>query len=156
MSVELCLEINGEQLRRSVPPNQTLADFLREDLGLTGTKIACGTGDCGACTVILDGSTVTSCLVLALEVAGGRVTTVEGLTPDGAPSVIQEELVASGGVQCGFCTPGFVVAAHALLAENPHPTEQEIRAGLAGNICRCTGYMKILEAVKNASLKMAS
>lgn len=156
MTADLCLEVNGEQVGRSVDSTRTLADFLREDLFLTGTKIACGTGDCGACTVLLDGITVTSCLVLALEASGGRVTTIEGLTPDGVPSVIQEELVASGGVQCGFCTPGFVVAAHALLTENPHPTEQEIRAGLAGNMCRCTGYMKILEAVKNASLKMAS
>ncbi len=156
MNCELQLEVNGEPLRRLVPANRTLADFLREDLDLTGTKIACGTGDCGACTVILDGATVTSCLILALEAAGGRVTTIEGLTPDGVPSVIQEELVASGGVQCGFCTPGFVVAAHALLNENARPDEQEIRAGLAGNICRCTGYMKILEAVKNASLRLAS
>ena len=156
MNCELQLEVNGKPLRRIRTANRTLADFLREDLDLTGTKIACGTGDCGACTVILDGATVTSCLILALEAAGGRVTTIEGLTPDGVPSVIQEELVASGGVQCGFCTPGFVVAAHALLNENARPDEQEIRAGLAGNICRCTGYMKILEAVKNASLRLAS
>jgi carbon-monoxide dehydrogenase small subunit len=156
MTTELCLDVNGEELRRFVPSHRTLADFLREDLGLTGTKIACGTGDCGACTVLLDGSTVTSCLILAVEAAASRVTTIEGLSRDGAPSVIQEELVASGGVQCGFCTPGFVVAAHALLAENPQPDEQEIRAGLAGNICRCTGYMKIVEAVRNASVRMAS
>jgi carbon-monoxide dehydrogenase small subunit len=143
--------VNGEPYERLAAPNQSLADFLRDDLRLTGTKVACGTGDCGACSVLLDGKLVTSCLVLALEANDTHVITVEGLMNDGHPSSIQEEFVAAGAVQCGFCTPGFVVATHALLRERPHPTEVEIRAGLAGNICRCTGYVKIIQAVKAAA-----
>src|SRR5579884_130027 len=143
--------INDEVVERSVPASELLADFLRNDLLLTGTKVACGTGDCGACTVLLDGKIIPSCLVLAVEVDGHCLQTVEGFVKDGRPSPVQEALACVGGVQCGFCTPGIVVAAHALLREHPRPTEAQIRAGLAGNLCRCTGYVKIIQAIQVAA-----
>lgn len=144
----LTLTVNGEQQEVLVQPYQTLLEVLRDEIGLTGAKEGCSTGDCGCCTVILDGKPVTSCLVLALQAEGRSVRTVEGLGTDGALDPIQEAFVRHGALQCGFCIPGAVMMARALLDENPHPTEEEIRWGLAGNLCRCTGYTKWIEAVQ--------
>lgn len=130
-----------------VPPGRRLVDLLREDLGLTGTKEGCGEGECGACTVIVDGKPRLSCLTAAIQVDGKEVLTVEGLAKDGKLHPIQEALVETAGVQCGFCTPGFVMAAYALLLEKPHPSREEVRTWLSGNLCRCTGYEKIVDAV---------
>jgi carbon-monoxide dehydrogenase small subunit len=151
--IVVTLTVNEEQRQALVAPNQTLTHMLRDDLGLTGTKHGCGVGDCGCCTVLLDGQPVNSCLVLAVAVQGRRVTTIEGLTPLGGLSPLQEAFVAKGAVQCGFCSPGMILSASALLAENPAPNEQEIRQGLSGNLCRCTGYQKIVEAVSQAAAK---
>ena len=144
--------VNGESHERAVPAHRTLADFLRRDLGLTGTKIGCDTGDCGACSVLLDGALVASCLVLAVEADGRQVQTVEGLAGGGKLDPIQEAFVEEGAIQCGFCTPGMLMAAKALLAENPEPTAGEVREGLGGNLCRCTGYVRIVDAVMRASM----
>jgi carbon-monoxide dehydrogenase small subunit len=141
--------INGEARELAVEPYRSLLDVLRSEAGLTGTKKGCDVGDCGACTVILDGKPVNSCLVLGVEVEGSRVETIEGLQP--APDLLhplQENFIRYGGAQCGFCTPGVLMMAKALLDENPGPSEAEIRFGLAGNICRCTGYTKIVEAIQ--------
>ena len=141
--------INGEARELAVEPYRSLLDVLRNEAGLTGTKKGCDVGDCGACTVILDGQPVNSCLVLGVEVTGCRIQTIEGLQP--APDrlhPLQENFIKYGGAQCGFCTPGVLMMAKALLDENPDPTEGEIRFGLAGNICRCTGYTKIVEAIQ--------
>lgn len=141
--------INGEARELAVEPYRSLLDVLRSEAGLTGTKKGCDVGDCGACTVILDGKPVNSCLVLGVEVEGSRVETIEGLQP--APDLLhplQENFIRYGGAQCGFCTPGVLMMAKALLDENPDPSEAEIRFGLAGNICRCTGYTKIVEAIQ--------
>ena len=145
------LTVNGEARRAAVEPRKTLADFLREDLQLTGTHLGCEHGVCGACTVILDGRAVRSCLVFAVQTRGAEITTVEGLAPDGELSPVQAAFQAEHGLQCGFCTPGFVVSATALLERNPDPSDQEIREGLAGNLCRCTGYQGILRAVRAAA-----
>ena len=140
--------LNGEEREFAVPPWRTLLDALRHELGLTGTKKGCDVGDCGACTVLVDGQPLNSCLMLAVEAEGRRITTVEGLPPaPGRLHPLQENVIRCGASQCGFCTPGILMMAHALLAENPQPTEAEIRFALAGNICRCTGYTKIIEAV---------
>jgi carbon-monoxide dehydrogenase small subunit len=141
--------INGEARELAVEPYRSLLDVLRNEAGLTGTKKGCDVGDCGACTVILDGEPVNSCLVLGVEVKGRRIETIEGLQP-GPDRLhpLQENFVKYGGAQCGFCTPGVIMMAKALLDENPDPTEAEIRFGLAGNICRCTGYTKIVEAIQ--------
>jgi len=144
----LTITVNGELTEALVQPYQTLLEALREDIGLTGVKEGCSTGDCGCCTVILDGKPVTSCLVLALQAEGKNVRTVEGLDHDGALDPIQQAFVRHGALQCGFCIPGAVVMARALLDENPSPTEEEIRWGLAGNLCRCTGYTKWVEAIQ--------
>lgn len=141
--------VNGMPVDAAVEPAQTLLDFLREGLGLTGTKEGCGTGDCGACTIILNGRPVNSCLTLAAEADGAEVQTIEGLSQDGGIDPIQKALVEYGGTQCGFCTPGFVMMAKAFLATNPHPTEDELRMGIAGNLCRCTGYDKIVKAIQS-------
>jgi len=152
----IVLTVNGEEYRLAIDPYRTLAEVLREDLRLTGTKIGCGTGDCGACTVLLDGHSVSSCLTLAVEADGREVMTVEGLAPSGERlHPIQQAYVDKGAIQCGFCTPGMEISTLALLLQNPHPTEAEIRAGLAGNLCRCTGYNKIVEAVGAAAEAMA-
>jgi carbon-monoxide dehydrogenase small subunit len=148
------LRLNGRKLEASAPPNQTLLEFLRSAIGLTGTKEGCSTGDCGACTVILDGKAVNACLVLAVESDGGEVTTIEGLSTDGELHPLQHSFVDSGAVQCGFCTPGMIMSAKALIDENPSPTEEEIRFGLAGNLCRCTGYGNIIKAVGAAAKTM--
>ena len=139
--------INGEPVEVLVQPYETLLDALREELNLTGPKEGCGTGDCGACTVHLDGAPVASCLMLALQARGRSVQTIEGLATAGVLSPLQDAFVRLGVPQCGFCIPGVLMAATALLAENPHPTEEQIRYGIAGNLCRCTGYTKMLAAI---------
>jgi carbon-monoxide dehydrogenase small subunit len=141
------LTVNGRRRALTVAANHTLLDVLRDDLELTGTKECCLVGECGACTVSLDGRIVDSCLVLAVEADRAQVTTVEGLAVDGHVSPLQQAFLDKGAVQCGFCIPGQLVAAHALLAENPHPTVPEIQEGLAGNLCRCGCYQQITEAV---------
>lgn len=146
----ISLTVNDDNRELDVEARQTLAGALRDQLELRGTHIGCGTGDCGACTVLLDDEPVTSCLVLAVDADGSRVTTVEGLVLEGEPHAVQKALVAHGGIQCGYCTPGIVISAYALLRENPHPNEREIRLAIAGNLCRCTGYQKIVQAVMEA------
>ena len=131
----------------AVEPNRTLADVLRGQLGLTGTKVGCGDGDCGSCTVIMDGKAVNSCLVLAVEAEGSEILTIEGLAQDGRPHVLQRSFVEHGAIQCGFCTPGMIMTAKALLDSTPRPTEGEVRRAIAGNFCRCTGYDKIVESI---------
>jgi aerobic carbon-monoxide dehydrogenase small subunit len=148
--------INGEARHLDVEPYRSLLDVLRGEAGLTGTKKGCDVGDCGACTVLVDGKPVNSCLMLGVEADGAKVTTIEGLQP--APDrlhPLQEAFIRFGGAQCGFCTPGMIMMAAALLAENPRPSEDEIRFGIAGNICRCTGYTKIVEAIQVAAKEMA-
>lgn len=146
-TVPIELTVNGRRRALTVAVNHTLLDILRDDLELTGTKECCLVGECGACTVSLDGRIVDSCLVLAVEADRAQVTTVEGLAVDGHVSPLQQAFLDKGAVQCGFCIPGQLVAAHALLAENPHPTVPEIQEGLAGNLCRCACYRQITEAV---------
>ena len=141
------LKVNGELYEVAVHPHRTLAEVLREELDLIGTKEACNAGDCGSCTVIMDGKSVGSCLTLAVEAEGKDIQTIEGLAQDGQLSPLQQSFVDHGAIQCGFCTPGMIMSAKALLDENPKPTEQEVRMGIAGNICRCTGYTKIVEAI---------
>jgi len=142
------LSVNGTPVEVDVPGMRRLLDVLREDLALTGTKEGCGEGECGSCTVLLDGKPVCSCLVLAAEVGGAEIVTIEGVQPSpDRLDPLQENFMKCGAAQCGFCTPGIIVAAKALLAENPRPTTDEIRFALAGNICRCTGYTKIIEAI---------
>ena len=146
------ITVNEEEHDLLVNPNITLLDFLRYNLGLTGTKEGCDEGDCGACTVIMDGNVVASCLVLAVEADGSRITTIEGVQTGEELHPIQQAFVDSGAVQCGFCTPGMVLTAKALLDENPDPSEADIKHYLEGNLCRCTGYTKIIEAVHRAAL----
>jgi carbon-monoxide dehydrogenase small subunit len=150
--VDITLTVNGKTRQLRVQPRKTLADALREDLRLTGTHLGCEHGVCGACTVLLDGAAVRSCLIFAVQAVGAEVTTVEGLTPaEGALSPVQQAFKDCHGLQCGFCTPGFVVSVTAMLADNPHPSDDEIREGLSGNLCRCTGYQGIIAAVKQAA-----
>ncbi len=144
------ITVNEETYDLLVHPNRTLLDFLRYDLGLTGTKQGCNEGDCGACTVIADGKVVASCLVLAVEMNHAVITTIEGLTQGDALHPIQQAFVDSGAVQCGFCTPGMILTTKALLDEIPNPCEEDIKHYLEGNLCRCTGYVKILDAVKSS------
>ena len=146
--------INGEAAEFLCEPHQTLLDALRNDVGLTGVKEGCATGDCGACSVIFDGRLTCACLVLAAEAAGRTIETVEGVAKPGQLHPVQQKLLEHAGLQCGVCTPGIVVAAKALLEKNPDPTEKEIRFGLAGNLCRCTGYDKIIRAVQDAAAAM--
>jgi len=145
--------VNGETHEVEVQPWDTLLDVIRQKLGLTGTKEGCGLGECGACTVIMNGKTVNSCLVLAMEADGKQVTTIEGVAQGYKLHPIQQAFIDEGGLQCGFCTPGMVISAKALLDENPNPSEDEIRQGIAGNFCRCTGYTKIIKAIKTAAVK---
>ena len=150
--VEVDVQVNGERRRALVDTRLTLADFLRENCALTGTHLGCEHGVCGACTVLLDGEAVRSCLVFAVQARGAEVTTIEGLGgPDGALSPVQDAFREEHGLQCGFCTPGFVVSVTALLQENPSPSEPEIREALSGNLCRCTGYQGIVRAVQRAA-----
>jgi carbon-monoxide dehydrogenase small subunit len=147
----MTLNVNGRARRVNAPADAFLLEVLRDNLALTGAKNGCGMGECGACTVLLDGAAVCSCLVLAIEAQDHEVTTIEGLAKPGELDPVQEAFADAGGVQCGFCTPGMVLAAKALLNENPNPTEAEVRLALSGNLCRCTGYTKIVEAVLNAA-----
>jgi carbon-monoxide dehydrogenase small subunit len=149
--IEVELVVNGEPRSARVEPRKTLADFLREDLRLTGTHVGCEQGVCGACTVLVDGEAVRSCLMFAVQARGQEVRTIEGLAVDGAMDPLQEALWESHSFQCGFCTPGFAMQITALLSENPHPDEEEIRSALSGNICRCTGYQSIVKGVLRAS-----
>ena len=148
------LAANGMPYRAFVEPRKTLADYLREDCGLTGTHLGCEHGVCGACTVLVDGVAVRSCLMFAVQAEGAEVTTVEGLAPDGELGPVQRAFAEEHGLQCGFCTPGFVVSVYAFLAEHPDPTRDEILEGLSGNLCRCTGYQGIVRAVERAAASM--
>ncbi len=169
-AIRVRITVNGEEKIRTVPSTMTLLEFLREDLQLTGTKEGCGKGECGACTVLLDGEPVTSCLVLAFQCAGRSVTTIEGVTAAAAAAAttaatasnptaggaaplhrVQQAFIDHGAIQCGFCTPGMVMSAVALLEHNPSPTEHEIRTAISGNLCRCTGYQSIVEAIRSAA-----
>jgi carbon-monoxide dehydrogenase small subunit len=149
----ITVTVNGRREYLTVPSHMTLLQMLREKLALTGTKNGCAAGECGACTVLVDGEPVNSCMMLALEADGCEVTTVEGLAEDGQLSPLQQAFVDHNAVQCGFCTPGMLASAHALLKRNPHPNEQEIREALVGNLCRCTGYLRIVQAVQSAAQK---
>ena len=155
MNHEIKLNVNGTVHDLSLEPRKTLLATLRDRLGLTGTKEGCSTGDCGACTVLIDDEPVTSCLVLAVAAHGREITTVEGVADVDALHPVQDAMVTSGGLQCGFCTPGFIVSSYGLLQKNAEPSEDEIRRALAGNLCRCTGYTKIVEAVQEAAKRMA-
>jgi aerobic-type carbon monoxide dehydrogenase small subunit (CoxS/CutS family) len=145
---ELHITVNGDEYHLLVDTRRTLLDVIRDEVGLTGTKNGCGAGECGACTVLLNGTPVNSCLMLAHEADGQEVTTIEGLAAGGALDPVQRAFVEHGAIQCGFCTPGMVLSAKALLDRNPDPTREEILQGLRGNLCRCTGYVKIVEAVE--------
>ncbi|MBI2300338.1 MAG: (2Fe-2S)-binding protein [Armatimonadetes bacterium] len=147
----ISLRVNGSERDCVVEPRTRLLDALREGLGLTGAKEGCGNGECGACTVLVDGRPINSCLMLAVEAVGSEILTIEGLATRDGLHPLQEAFMEHGGLQCGICTPGMILAAKALLDENPKPSEAEIRAGLAGNLCRCTGYTKIVEAVQAAA-----
>ena len=145
------ISVNGEWEFADVPSQMTLLQLLRDRLARTGTKNGCMAGECGACTVLLDGEPVNSCMILAVECDGARVVTIEGLAHDGRLDPLQQAIIEAGGVQCGFCTPGILISARALLERNPHPDDDEIREALVGNLCRCTGYGRIIEAVKLAA-----
>jgi carbon-monoxide dehydrogenase small subunit len=151
----LNFELNGTRVSLFVPPDELLIDTLRDRLGLTGTKQGCGIGECGACTILVDDRPVCSCLILAVSVNGCRVLTIEGLKePDGKLHPVQEAFVESGAIQCGFCTPGMILTVKALVDENPNPTREEVVTAIAGNLCRCTGYAKIIDAALIAARKM--
>lgn len=152
----IIVTVNGAQERLDVPSNMTLLQMLREKLALTGTKNGCEAGECGACTVLLDGEPVNSCMMLAVESEGREVFTVEGLALEGVLSPLQEAFVEHNAVQCGFCTPGMVMSATALLRRNPDPTEDEIKEALVGNLCRCTGYVRIIDAIRDVAAKGGS
>ncbi|MCQ4764592.1 (2Fe-2S)-binding protein [Cloacibacillus evryensis] len=144
-------KLNGEDIEELVQDNITMVDFLRQQMHMTGTKRGCEEGECGACTILLDGAAVDSCLMLAVEAAGREVVTIEGVMKDGVLHPLQREFMDKWALQCGFCTPGMIMSALSLLHENPHPTEHEIRDAIAGNLCRCTGYTKIVEAIGSAA-----
>jgi carbon-monoxide dehydrogenase small subunit len=147
----ICFTVNGGEEVLDVPSSMTLLQMLRERLALTGTKNGCEAGECGACTVLVDGESVNSCMMLAVEADGREITTVEGLTHGGQLSALQEAFIDHNAVQCGFCTPGMLMSAHALFERNPDPTEEEIREAMVGNLCRCTGYLRIIQAVRTAA-----
>lgn len=149
--IKITCTVNGEAVCREVYPNQRLLDFLREELGLTSVKEGCGEGECGACTVIFNGEPVTSCCMLAGQAEGADIVTLEGLSKNGEMDKVQKAFIEVGAVQCGFCTPGMVLTAKALLDKNPHPTMDEIKLAMSGNLCRCTGYAKIHQAVAKAA-----
>ena len=154
MKRDLELKVNGQFYEVSVNPWRSLADVLREDLKLVGAKVACNSGDCGSCTVLLDGKAVKSCIMLAPQAEGKEITTIEGLATNGKLHPLQQAFIDHFAVQCGYCTPGMILKAKSLLDENPDATEEEIRIGLSGNLCRCTGYVKIVEAIMAAQEKM--
>jgi carbon-monoxide dehydrogenase small subunit len=149
----ITITINGALERLDVPSNMTLLQMLRDKLALTGTKNGCEAGECGACTVLLDGEPVNSCMTLAVECDGRKVLTIEGVAPEGELNPVQQAFVDNNAVQCGFCTPGMVLSAAALLQRNPNPTEDEIKEALVGNLCRCTGYVRIVQAIQDAAAK---
>jgi carbon-monoxide dehydrogenase small subunit len=153
MEYRVKFTVNGAPVELSVPANRTLLSVLRDDLALTGTKEGCGAGECGACTVIMDGLAVNACLILAPELNGKRIETVEGLANGDELSPLQESFIEHMALQCGFCTPGMLMSAEALLRENPHPTHDEIVCAMSGNLCRCTGYKKIVEAIEDVAAK---
>lgn len=152
----LKVTVNGVLREIAIDPDRTLVEFLREDLSLTGTKQGCGEGDCGACTVLLDGEIVNSCLVLALQTEGREVTTIEALAQGTQLHPIQQSFVDHGAIQCGYCSPGMILSAKALLDRDPNPSEAAIRTGISGNLCRCTGYQKIVEAIQDASTRLGA
>lgn len=152
--IQVSMIVNGKRYQLKTLPNRTLLEVLREDLGLTGVKDGCSSGECGACTVLLDGKAVNSCLVLIGSANGHSIETVEGLQKNNALHPLQKAFVEKGAVQCGFCTPGMLMAAKALLDQNPDPSEEQIRTALAGNLCRCTGYTKIIDAVQEAAKEL--
>jgi carbon-monoxide dehydrogenase small subunit len=156
MSYSVSLTVNGTQHTNEVEPRLLLAQYLREVLDLTGTHVGCDTTSCGACTVLLNGVAVKSCNLFAVQANGGQITTIEGLASDGQLHPLQEGFWEEHGLQCGFCTPGMIIAAYDLLQRNPNPSEQEIRHGLAGNLCRCTGYHNIVKAVQSAASKLSA
>jgi carbon-monoxide dehydrogenase small subunit len=152
LKTQIRLQVNGFEYDLLIKPHWTLADVLRDELGLTGTKKGCEKGECGACTVIVDGEAILSCLVLAIQTQGKRILTIEGLSREGKLHTLQDAFVQHGAIQCGYCTPGMIMTSSAFLNKNPHPSEEEIKKALSGNLCRCTGYVKIIEAVKSASM----
>ncbi len=156
MKEEITFHVNGEEYEVSVEPKKTLLEVLREDLGLTGTKEVCDLGTCGACTVLLDGRPVLSCLILAVACKGKEIATIEGLRQGEKLHPLQNAFIQRGAIQCGMCTPGMIMTAKAFLHENPHPTEAEVRRAIAGNLCRCTGYVKIVDAILAVSREGAS
>ena len=149
--MDISMTINNRVYRFDVSPELRLIDLLRDELGLTGAKEGCGEGECGACTVILDGNAVHACLTLAFQLDGSRVTTIEGLADGEELDIIQSAFIRNGAVQCGYCSPGMILSAKALLDKTPHPSEEEIRTAISGNLCRCTGYVKILDAIRDAA-----
>ncbi len=153
MEKTIVITVNDVRRQETLPSNRTLLEYLREGLGLKGVKEGCGVGDCGACTVLLDGIPVNACLTLAVEADGHRVVTIEGLCKDGRLSELQQDFIDHGAVQCGYCSPGMILTSQGLLDENPNPTEEDVRRALAGNLCRCTGYQSIVAAVLDVSAK---
>jgi len=153
MKKDIVLKINGEERELSVEPRQTLLDVIRNNLGLTGTKEGCGNGNCGTCAVLVDGKAVSSCLMLAVEAVGHEIMTIEGLAQPGEIHPLQQAFIEEGAIQCGFCSPGMILTAKAFLDTNPHPTEEQARQAIAGNLCRCTGYDKIVHAIMKVGAK---
>jgi carbon-monoxide dehydrogenase small subunit len=152
--ITIKLDVNGEAHKVAVAPYHTLCDVLRDRLGFTEVKKGCGSGECGACTVLVDGKAVNSCLTLAVKANGRQITTIKGLSKNGKLHPLQEEFIKHGAIQCGYCTPGMIMAAKALLDSNPHPSEQEVREAISGNLCRCTGYQQIVEAIMAAAAEI--
>ncbi len=150
------VKVNGEWHEMSIPNQKTLLEVIREELRLTGTKKMCDNGECGSCTVIMDGMAVNSCMVLAVDAHGKEITTIEGLAPAGKLHPLQEEFIAQGAIQCGFCTPGMILAAKSLLDQNSNPTEGEVKTAISGNFCRCTGYVRIVNAILSAAERLRS
>jgi carbon-monoxide dehydrogenase small subunit len=150
------MKVNGEWHEMTVPNQKTLLEVIREELRLTGTKKMCDNGECGGCTVIMDGVAVNSCMVLAVDANGKEILTIEGLAPVGKLHPLQEEFVAQGAIQCGFCTPGMILAANSLLDQNPNPTAGEVKTAISGNFCRCTGYVRIVNAILSAAERLRS
>jgi aerobic carbon-monoxide dehydrogenase small subunit len=155
MKRTITLTVNGETYERDVEPRTLLVHFLRDDLGLTGAHIGCDTSQCGACTVMVNGKSMKSCTAFAIQMGGAEIMTIEGLAPEGGLHPIQEGFWEEHGLQCGYCTPGMILAAHQLLERNPDPSDEEIRKGIEGNLCRCTGYQNIVKAVQYAAKKMS-
>src|SRR5512139_658188 len=151
---QIKIKVNGEWHELTVPNQRTLLEVIREDLNLTGTKKMCDTGECGSCTVLMDGMVVNSCIVLAVDANGKEITTIESLSQIGKLHPIQEEFVAKGAIQCGFCTPGMILSAKALLDQNPNPTEFEVKNAISGNFCRCTGYVRIVNAILSSAERL--